>query len=67
MVPEIPSAMDRIHCHFLDNFLPWYPPPRLPNNPKNQNFEKNEKNALRYHHCTKMYQKSRSHATLFLR
>ena len=47
----------------LDHFLPFYPPKNL----KNQNFEKNEKYAWRYHHFTQMYQKSWSYATLFLR
>ena len=37
----------------LDCFLPFYPP----NNPKNQNFEKNEKNTWRYHHFTQVKQK----------
>ena len=32
----------------LDHFLPFYPN----NNPKNQNFEKNEKKAWRYYHVT---------------
>ena len=29
-------------------------------------FQKNEKNTLRYHHCTQLYQKSWSSAILFL-
>ena len=43
-------------------FLPFY----LPNSPKNQNLEKNEKNTWTYHHFTIAYQKSWSYAILFL-
>ena len=49
MVPEIWSVTDRIFCH-LDHFLPFYPT----NNPKNQSFEKNEKNTWTFIH---VYQK----------
>ena len=37
MVLEIPSATERVFCHF-GLFFAFY----HPNNPKNQNFEKNE-------------------------
>ena len=47
----------------LDHFLFFYPP----DNTKNQNFKKLEKNAWRYHHFTQVYQKSWSYAILFLR
>ena len=43
----------------LDHFLPFHP--------KNQYFEKTEKNARRYYHFTQVYQKSWSYAILFLR
>ena len=40
MAPEISSVTHRIFCHFWASFfLPFY----RPNNPENQNFEKNEK------------------------
>ena len=39
MVPEIPSVTDRIFCHFG----PFFTLLPLPNNPKNQNFEKMKK------------------------
>ena len=42
MVPEIWSPTDRIFSHLWTIFCPL-------NNPENQNFEKNEKNVLRYH------------------
>ena len=42
MVPEIWSATDRIFLSFWATFLTFYPP----NNPKNQNHEKNLKNSL---------------------
>ena len=38
-------------------FFPFY----LPNSPKNQNFQKNEKSAWRYHHFTIVYQKDMAH------
>ena len=45
MVTETWSLMERFSCHFGP-----FPPLLLhPNNPENQNFEKNEKNALRYY------------------
>ena len=40
-VPEIWSAMDRMYCQFGPSFA--LPPPNLPNNPKNQNFDKMKK------------------------
>ena len=39
MVPEIPSATDKLFFVILDQFLLFY----HPNNPKNQNFEKMKK------------------------
>ena len=53
MVLDIWSAVDRIFCHF-GPFFPFYPP----NDTKNQNFEKNEKQNWRYHQFTQGYQKS---------
>ena len=41
----------------LEHFLAFYPP----SNPKNQNFEKNEKNAWRYYHFTQVYHKWQSY------
>ena len=52
MVPEIWSAMDRIFCHF-EPFFTLLPPKQ----PKKSKFQKNEKNARRYHHSTQVYQK----------
>ena len=48
----------------LDHFLPFYPPTLT-----NQKFKilKNWKNPWRYHYFTQVYQKSWSHAILFLR
>ena len=46
MVPEIWSETD-ILCH-IGQFFALLPTPPPPNDPKNQNFEKNEKNAWRY-------------------
>ena len=63
MVPEILSTMDRIFCQFGQFFA------HLPHkNPKNQHFEKmKKKNPWRYYRFTQVYQKSGSHAILFLR
>ena len=49
MVPEIQSETNILLCYIGQFFalLPTPPPPT--NDPKNQNFEKNEKNAWRYH------------------
>ena len=44
-------------------FYPFTPP----KNHKNQNFEKNEKNCLRYHHFTHVQQKLLSYDAQFLR
>ena len=42
--------------------------PFTPQQPKKSKLKKkNDKNSWRYHHFTKMYQKSSSYATLFLR
>ena len=52
MVPEIWSATDKIFCHFGPFFFSLLPP----NNLKNQNFEKMEKNPgdiTILHQCTK--------------
>ena len=38
-------------------FFPFY----LPNSPKNQTFQKNEKSTWRYHHFTIVYQKDMAH------
>ena len=46
----------------LSRFLPFYSPNML----KNENI-KNEKNPLRYHYFTQVYQKSWSYAIVFLR
>ena len=53
-------------CNFYFHFglyfsllLPWQP--------KNENFKKMRKNSWRYHHLTQVYQKSWSHAFLFMR
>ena len=48
---------------FLGQFLPFY----LTNNPKNQNFQKNEKNPWRNHHFIHVHQKSWSYVILSLR
>ena len=45
----------------LNHFLPFNPTPLILNNPKNQNFEKNEKNPWRYHHFTQVYHKWQSY------
>ena len=50
------------------NFLTFWTivcPFTPPNNPENQNFEKNEKTAHRYYHFTQVYYKSKSYAGLF--
>ena len=47
----------------LKIFLLFYPP----NNAKNQNFLKNEKNSWRYHHFTHVHQKLWSHDVQLLR
>ena len=60
MVPEIWSVTDKFFF-ILDRFLLFYPP----ENPVNQNLEKLKKNTWRYHHFTKVLQRSRSYATLF--
>ena len=49
MVPQIWNAIDRIFV-ILDHFLPFH----LPNNPKNQNFEKMKKlpgDIINLHKC----------------
>ena len=56
MMYEAWSATDRIFCHFGPFFALLPPPP--PNNTENQNFEKIKKNISRYHHFTKVYQRS---------
>ena len=48
------SAKDKVLCHFGSFFLPFDPP----NNPKNQNFEK--ENAWRFYHFTLVYHKWQS-------
>ena len=62
MVPETPSATDRIFCHSRTVFalLP-------PNKPKNQNFEKMKKYNWRYYHFTNVYHKWQSYDVRFLR
>ena len=47
----------------LGHFLPFY----SPKNSKNQNFFKKKKNCCRYHHFTRVYQKSQSYDARFLR
>ena len=47
----------------LDHFLHLYPR----NNPKNQNFVKNEKTSWRYYHFTHVYHKWQSYDVWFLR
>ena len=49
---------------FLDCFLPFY---LLPNNSKNQNFEKIKKRPWRYYHFTQVYHKRKSYDVWFLR
>ena len=64
------QQMERFcHCGKLFALLSLPPPsPFLPpNNPQNKNLRENEKNTLRYHHLTQLYQKSWSYAILFLR
>ena len=58
-------ARGRCNCYFLfwAIFCPF-----TPNLPKKWKFQqKKEKNTSRYHHFTQVYQKSWSHAILFLR
>ena len=55
MVPEIASMTDIIFCHSR-LFLALLPP----NNPENQNFEKNEKISSRYYHFKHEYHKWKS-------
>ena len=62
MVPEKLSTTDRIFFGILDHFFPIYPS----NNPKNQNFEKNEKIAWRYYHFTQVYHKWQSYDVWFM-
>ena len=47
----------------VDNFLPFY----SPSNPENHNFEKNEKNKLRYYHFIHVHHKWKSYDVCFLR
>ena len=49
MIPEIQSEIDKNFCPFGPFFVLFAPPP---NEPKYQNFEKNEKNAWRYYPFT---------------
>ena len=60
MVPEIPAFFV-----ILDYFLPFNPPPILLQLRKSK-FGKNEKNAWRYHHFTKMNGKWQSYHVWFL-
>ena len=62
MVPQIWSAMDKIFCHF-GLFFALLPP----NNPKNQNFEKNEKISQEFYHFIHVYHKWQSYDVWFLR
>ena len=62
-VPEIQCMMDVILIFYFGLLLPFYPP----NDPKNQNFFKNEKNTWIYHHFTHVYQKQWSRDLWFLR
>ena len=59
-------ACDGCNCYFSfwAIFYPLTLPPPHPNLPKKWKFQKNEKNAWRYHHFTLVYQ---SYAILFLR
>ena len=72
MVPEIWSFWDGTFLSLWEIFCPFIsaplPSPFLPpNNPQNKNLRENEKNTLRYHHLTQLYQKSWSYTILFLR
>ena len=52
MVPEIQVETDKKFCHYGPFFALLPPPPHLPNDPENQNFEKTKKmknNAWRYY------------------
>ena len=62
MIPDISSTTDKFFCHFR-LFLALL----TPNNPANQNFEKNEKNSWRYYHFKHEYPKWKSHDVWFLR
>ena len=48
---------------FWTIFCPFTPP----NNPKSQNYKKNEESPWRYHHFADVYQKLWSHNALFLK
>ena len=52
-VPEKRCVMDVILIFHFGLFFALLPP----QNTKNQNFKKNEKNTYRYHHFTHVYQK----------
>ena len=60
---DMVSNQCNCYCSYWTVFLPFYPPDL----PKKENFLKNEKNAWRYHHFTRVYQKLWSYAILFLR
>ena len=62
MVPEIWSLTE--FFVILSHFLPFYSTTTQKIKIKKK---KKDKNSWRYHHFTKMYQKSSSYATLFLR
>ena len=63
-VPDIWCVTDVIVIFHFGLFFALY----TPNNPKNENLKKNEKNTWRcHHHFTQMQQKSWSYAVLFLR
>ena len=49
-------------CNFYFSFLAIFCPP-----PEKSKFKKNEKNAMRYHHFTQVYQKLWSYDVQFLR
>ena len=63
IVPEKSSPTDKSFCHFRKLFSPFYPP----NNSKNQTFEKMNKAYLEMSSFAKVYQKSQSYDTCFVR
>ena len=59
----LPKTTDILFCNFESFFALLLPP----NNLKNQNFEKNLKNPVNYHHFTLVYHKQQSHDKWFQR